>query len=369
MRVSLLHDALSAHGARFSERCGIEVATSFFPEEQRRNEYDFVRTAAGVTDFSHCQSYTVPEETGIDFLDRIVAGNVAKIRFGRVLHTFIADTEGKICADCYVANNDEEFILVAESLIDDAALDSLLQRNGAESAGLKRCTESHVLIGIDGYRGWEIVKELFGVDVLGLPYLSIESYPFENEEIVLFRAGKTSEFGYLLMCPGAIAEKLFSECTRLAGQCDGGVCGVSIHNDLRLEGRFFNIYAEGARVGDPLTIGLQWMIDFDKEAFIGSDTLLKRRESGVDQKIIGVSSESSISVGMKIVDEADAVAQVVASCYSYILEKHIALALFPLSYAYAGLTFSLDDGGRSPVHTISMPPIMPKSLTVKLDEM
>jgi hypothetical protein len=37
--------------------------------------------------------------------------------------------------------------------------------------------------------------------------------------------------------------------------------------------------------------------------------------------------------------------------------------------AFAGLTFNLGAERGPELHTISMPPIMPKSLTVKLDEL
>jgi hypothetical protein len=47
----------------------------------------------------------------------------------------------------------------------------------------------------------------------------------------------------------------------------------------------------------------------------------------------------------------------------------LGLALFPVDIAYSGLTFNLDSPDGQKVHTISMPPIMPKSLTVKIDEM
>jgi hypothetical protein len=44
------------------------------------------------------------------------------------------------------------------------------------------------------------------------------------------------------------------------------------------------------------------------------------------------------------------------------------LALLDIDVAFAGLTFNLKSPGGPVVNTISMPPIMPKSLSVKLDE-
>jgi hypothetical protein len=47
----------------------------------------------------------------------------------------------------------------------------------------------------------------------------------------------------------------------------------------------------------------------------------------------------------------------------------VGLALFPREIAYSGLEFRLGTAQGETVRTISMPPIMPKSLTVKLDEL
>lgn len=368
MRISPLHDLLAQKGATFEERYGIEITKTV---SDFSTEYKNVRDSVGVTDFSYMQMFSIPEETGVDFLDDLFAGNVARVRFGRILHTFLADTDGNLVADCYIANNDEELVLLCESIVSDTELKEIFNKHGAVDAGLKDITAENVLISVDGYKSWSVVKDIFGTDVLGLPYLSVEMYPFENEEISLFRAGKTSEFGYALMAPIAIAEKLMETLLETAAKYDGGLCGVSIHNDLRLEGRFFNIYSEGVLVKDPLSLGLQWMIDFDKENYVGHDAILKRREFGLSQKIIGVTcvEKESFTPGTAIYNNGEQVASLQTVCYSPVLEKCVGLALFPVEIAYAGLTFNLATADGVDVETISMPPIMPKSLTVRLDEM
>lgn len=369
MRVSPVRDLFAANGASFEERYGSEVCSGV---SDFSSEYKYIRNTAGLTDFSFMQMYTIPEDSGIDFFDDLLAGNVAKVRFGRMLHTFLADDEGTIIADCYIANNDEELVLLCESIVSDEELQAVFEKHGAEEAGLQNVTRSHGLLGIDGFKAWSVVKDVFGVDILGLPYLSIEMYPFEDSEIRLFRAGKTSEFGYLLMAPNELCESLFGRLYDAVKKCEGGLCGVSVHNDLRLEGRFFNIFAEGARVKDPLKLGLQWMIDFDKEKFSGSKEILSRREAGLTQKIIGIRSGAgaeAFAPGSALFSNGDQVATIEAACYSPILDCRVGLALFPVDIAFSGLTFRLGSSDGPEVRTISMPPIMPKSLTVKLDEM
>jgi aminomethyltransferase len=233
-------------------------------------------------------------------------------------------------------------------------------------------TASHALLSLDGFKAWEIAKELFGADVLGLPYLSIEVYPFQSQSVRLFRAGKTSEFGYLLLVPQAVAPALFDALAQSVEKRGGRLCGVDVHDDLRLEGRFLNIHAEGLRVRDPLVLGLQWMIDFDKEKFRGSEAIKRRRSQGLQKKIVGVAAAADchqLFTGARIYHEGQAVAEVVANCHSFILGQRLGLAVFPVKLAYSGLSFHLAAADGPLVRTVSMPPIMSKSLTVKLDEM
>ena len=369
MRTVPLHDKLASHGASFTERNGIEIVASV---SDRETEYTFVRNSVGLTDFSYMKIYSIPEETGVDFLDDLFAGNVAKIRFGRVLHTLLADTAGTIIADCYIANNDDEFIVLCENIISDSELDALFDAHGGAEAGLKDLTGDYVLLGIDGFKAWSVARELFGVDVLGLPYLSIEMYPFEEKDIHLFRAGKTSEFGYLVLAPKENGESLFDTMLTAVNKNEGGLCGNVIHNDLRLEGRFFNIFAEGKRVKDPLSLGLQWMIDFDKDTFCGCEEIKKRRDAGLTKKIIGVKTTAGLDAfapGTPVYNGKDRVATLEAACNSPILGCSVGLALFDIDFAYSGLSFRFGSPEGTEVQTISMPPIMPKSLTVKLDEL
>ena len=368
MRTSPLKDKLAAAGAVFRERHGVEVVSNF---GNLQAECGAVRDAAALADFSFVRVFTLPETPGIDFLDALLAGNVPKIRFGRVLHTFLADKDGKLAADCFVANNDQEFVFICESILPDAELDALLASNGGESAA-KDLSADHVVLSLDGFKSWEIVKKIFGADVIGLPYLSIENYQFAGEPIRFIRAGKTSEFGYLLIAPVKIAAQLFDTLKAEVEARGGRLVGTDAHDALRLEGRFFNIFREGERVRDPLPLGLQWMIDLEKENFSGSAAIKERRAAGLKQKIIGLAADAgctTLQTGAKIFHEGQAVGEVVTDCVSYVLNQPLALGLLPLGIAFSGLEFRVGSADGAVVRSISMPPIMPKSLTVKLDEM
>jgi len=366
MRTSPLHELLAARGATFAERAGAEIAVRFGEVD---DEYRAVRSAVGISDFSFATRHRVPE-AGLDALETYATGSVAGIRFGRVLHTMAADDDGLVESDLYIANDDENLFVFGESLVDDAATRAALDRAGAFEAGAEDLSASTALIGVDGFRAYAVMKQLFGPDVLGLPYLSIETYDLDGASVKLIRGGKTSEFGYLLLAPAGDAAAIWLRIEE-AGAAQGiRPVGAAAHSALRLDGRFFNVHEEGRSVRDPLQLGLQWMIDFGGEACRGLEAIKGRRAAGLAKKIVGVvpaDTDGALAVGDAILAGGVKVAEVVTAAFSPTLGGRIGLALFDAAYAYAGLDFAAK-GGRG-VRTVSMPPITPSSLTVKLDEM
>jgi aminomethyltransferase len=366
MRRSPIRDLLIARGASFSDRAGVEVVSGFSSFEE---EYGAVRRGVGLTDFSHATRFKIPE-AGLDMLERYATGPVANIRFGRVLHTMAANPEGFVESDLYVANDDEMFFVIGESLIDDASTVGVFEELKGFEVGLEDISGSTALFGLDGLNAWAVAKDMFGADVLGLPYLSLEVYDLDGVEIKLIRAGKTSEFGYLLLVPAEAAAVVWEKIEK-AGEPHGlRHVGLDAHMALRLDGRFFNIYFEGARVRDPLALGLQWMIDFERDEFRGCEAILERRRAGLKKKIIGVVPEvkdASLKEGDRILHGDKVVAEVVCAVDSPTLEGSIGLALFDWEYAFSGLPFDSSEG--MPIRTVSLPPFTAKSRGVELDEM
>lgn len=369
MRTPFLTEKLKGLGATTEERNGVEVVTASANADK---EYSYVRDGVGITDFSSARLYRVPEEEGIDFLDELFPGNVAQLRFGRILHTFLPDEEGNIVADCFVCNNDDEILVICESNASDEELDAIFENAGGKDAGLEVLNDTHSIISVDGCSSYAPIKEIFGTDTLGLLYLSVERYDYDDIEVALMRTGKTGEFGYLVVLENDVAEKLLDELLEKAAELNGGLCGMDVHSTLRLDGRFFNIAEEGSRISDPLKLGLQWMVDFEKDEFRGSEALFARREAGLTEKIVGVVTDKAsegFAVGSELFLDGESVGTVQAACYSPVLDQQVGLALLPVEKAFATLTLTLGSADGADVTSVSMPPFTPKSLSVKLDDM
>jgi len=358
MRSLILKNLWEKENAIFDELYGAETVkyVSSFEEE-----YEAIRKKSLFADFSFCKRYVFDESDGLDFLDTVLAENILTLRYGRVLNTFLADEDGNICADCFVANISDKIYLFIESIKDEAYLDSVFLKCDS----CKEITNETVLLSIDGPESWHVAKDVCGQDILDLPYLSIENFQFEETQIQLLRKGTTGEFGYQFLAETSIAEKLFEAIKNSTNAIGGKLGGTDIHFNARLEGNFFNIYAEGAVVKKPLALGLQWMIDFDKENFNGSKSIFENREKGIRTALVGIrykNPESKFSVGDEVFNEGTSVGKVIACAYSKILECAIALVLFEKEFGLSGFEYSSKVSGERDLLTISMPPIVALSL-------
>lgn len=337
-------------GAEFS-RCADVKRIESFGDVQ--GEYNALRTSAALCDFSFARLIEFSESDGIDFLDTILAANILKLRYGRIIDTFLASPDGKISAEAFVANIDDKVFLMLESLADSS---EPFIRGSA-----KDLTGKFAILSVDGPRAWEIAKTMFGADIFNLPYLAIEKYNYDSSSVYLMRNGKTGEFGYTFIVPvekaEAFAEKLL-EATKAVG---GRACGTKAHSIARLESGFFNIFAEGKFVGSPIELCLQWMTDFAKESFTGSEKIFSERQSGAKRKITAVRG-AGVKLGAEVFDADKKIGNVIHVEVSPALNDNIGLALLKAESAYPSLELADKAGQNANIFTISRPMTISESL-------
>jgi len=90
------------------------------------------------------------------------------------------------------------------------------------------------------------------------------------------------------------------------------------------------------------------------------------------RKVLGISGtdpDRPLSLGSDILISSKIIGEIVTAEFSYALQQWIGLAVVDCEVAYAGLELTArDTSGEFPVTSVSMPPFIPKSLTIKLDE-
>lgn len=297
-----------------------------------------------------------------DALDRLCAGDLY-VRDGQLLQGLLLDEDARPFADCYVGRDDEDYFLLCEGP-GAGALEAHLARHLPEGADAAYAdlTDAHAIIGLDGPFAWELLAALAGADAIGLPFLTF----YHHEDWIVARAGKTGEYGYVLVVPRGSAPAV-EERLAAAGPALGAArAGQDALDQCALENWFFSIRHEGRLDVTPLELQLQWRVS-PRKAFVGSEALRRRREAGIRRRITTLVGPGPLAAGDTVRLGPAEVGRIVNAGRSEARGDWVALALLDIAWAHPGLAFAVSPaagGGAVAARSVSPPVINNRSLHV-----
>jgi glycine cleavage system aminomethyltransferase T len=341
----------------------------------KANEYEHLRRGIGLSDWNHISRVQVKGPDAVDVVNRLVLTDAARIPVGRAAASFILNPDGSVLADTYIWNQWESYVLLAEG----PGVGELLKFVNTHGAPSQRTTVTDIadqvaIFSIDGPFAWELLKELIGVKILGLRYLeAMPQQTIANTPVDILRAGKTGEFGYLVICPTGSAGRVWTGLLEKGSDFDAAQCGHEALDLCKLENRFINMQREGAKAANALELNCRIMVQRDKEDYTAAEAIQTALAGEVKRRLIGLAFDDAESIPIEdraIVQYQDnEIGEVVAADFSYVLGRDIALAFMHNDYAYVGCPYSVKTvTGLRAAHTVSAPFIFNKSLTVRPQE-
>jgi aminomethyltransferase len=341
----------------------------------KENEYQHLRRGIGLSDWQHLSIVQIKGTDALEVVNRLVLSDAARIPVGRATATFILNPDGSVFADTYVWNQWEGFFLLAEGPA-PGALAEFAHTHGNASAqtSIIDAADKLRIFSIDGPFAWELLKELIGVKILGLRYLEVMSQQsIGGVPVDILRAGKTGEFGYLVICPAASADRVWSALVEKGKDFDAVQCGQQALDLCRLENRFINMEHEGPKAGNALELNCRILIGRDKEEYVAADAIQKALATGIEKRLIGLvldaPGEFPVEPGALVQYKDKVVGEIVGADYSYVLGHQIAVAFIENDYAYVGCPYDVKTTtGALSAHTVSAPFIFNKSMTVRPQE-
>ncbi|MGH7613591.1 MAG: glycine cleavage T C-terminal barrel domain-containing protein [Gemmatimonadales bacterium] len=291
-----------------------------------------VRSSAAMSRLDHVHNIRIRGDNAFAAIDRLFTRDLY-LRDGQMIHGLLLDEAAHVFADCYLASDDEEFFLLAEGPERHELLDYLRRHSAAfDDVEILDAGDGHRLIGLDGPYAWEVLARLVGQEVVGLPYLTF----FFFEDLLCCRAGKTGEFGYVIIAPEEAAEGTWGRLADAGRELDVAEVTLDVLDHCALENWFFNVRAEGRRPVMPLELQLQWRVSRRKQ-YVGSDALRERRQARVARRLTCLLSDSPIEVEDVVRYGAEELGQVVNAGFSPVRDDWVALALLDTAYAYPGI--------------------------------
>lgn len=321
-----------------------------------------LREQVGISRGTHTLPVRVSGADTFALLERLCSSDLS-VRDGRMLHTLILSPEGAPAADLFVCADDEDCILLVEGMTFAelcAVADEPETRAGDDAPGkdvqLTDLSLRHHVLGVDGPYAFELLSEVVGTDVLGLPYASFFTVPGGH----CFRAGKTGEYGYLLLLEQPAAEATWQA---LQAQLPrfGGVEVTLADLDLSaLENGFFSLrHAPGSTLV-PAELQLSWRTS-RRKVFRGSAAALRP----VSQRLVYFVSPHAVERGSVVSLDGEPVGSVHACTRSHLLGAHVGLLHVRDAVAHPGLFLSTPaEGSRATLATCSVPWLHNRSLYV-----
>jgi glycine cleavage system aminomethyltransferase T len=319
------------------------------------------------------------EITGPDafaLTNMLVARDLSKCEIGQCKYVFVTAPDGGIINDPVLLRLGEHHFWL--SLADG---DVLLWALGvAHGLGLD-VTVREADVGpvqVQGPKSGAVMVDLFGPDVLEIPYYFLRRYELAGMQVLVSRTGYTSELGYEIYVFDASrhGEQLWDavlEAGRPHGLAVIGPCHIR-----RIEGGMLAYGADMWLDTNPYEVGMgyDWMVDLEqKDDFIGKQALQRIKQEGVKRKLAGVEiagaglgayNDGSMVDFFAVHHGGERVGRVTSACHSPRLDKNIGYAMVPIELAELGTELQVDVAGdRRDAVVVEMPFIDPKKETAK----
>lgn len=351
------YDLQKAAGARCIDFGGWEMPVQF---TSILDEHRAVRTACGVFDISHMGEVFVSGPSAFDWLQYILANDLAKCPVGGAQYTFLLNERAGVIDDLIVYRLAEDnFLLLvnAAKIEEDVAW---LEKHLRDGVRLENRSDAMSALAVQGPRAARIYREMFGAEM-----------PERNKVTALHRCnalvlaattGYTGEAGFELFFPNALAADLWQSVINAGAK----PCGLGARDTLRLEMCYPLNGSDLSPERTPLEAGLGMFVALDKPDFLGRDALVAQKAAGLPSRLAALRmTEKSPPPRAHYPVWADgkAVGETTSGALSPSLGEGIALAYLPADLAKPGQSVEVDIRGRKFAAVVEKKPFYRPSST------
>jgi len=301
-----------------------------------------------------------------EFTNRLVPRDMSKCKVGDCKYVFITAPDGGIINDPILLRLEENRFWL--SLADS---DVMLWCQGvALNSGLDVTIQEVDVapVQVQGPKAKKVMVDLFGEDILQMPYYTLKHFDLDDMKVVVSRTGYSGEIGYEIYLYDAMAngQRLWDRVLEAGRPHNLRVIGPC--HMRRIEGAILAFGCDIWYDTNPFEVGMgyKWMVDLRTEHdFIGRQALERIKAEGVSRKLAGVEIEGE-SVGcfndgamidtFPVYSNGKRIGEVTSACYSPRLQKNIGYAMVPIEYNDLGTELEVEtQAGRRGAVVVEKP--------------
>ncbi len=247
-------------------------------------EYKAVRENALLVDYSHLSIVSVMGDDAWALINQLVSADVSIIRDEQAIYSLVLNEEGTIRGDVYVLCSIDGYYLLSEDISATeliASMNTILEK--AEELDIQSLPEIQDMrennwgaILLEGPYSREIMSEIHGFDVIGLPYYE---YMNTDEGLLIFRCGKHGEYAYMTIGEQAKLAEQWEKLLTVGEKYLMQTGGLDYQKIVRLENPCWDASLWEGQSVNPVQLQMQWAVQYDKDDFIGKDAVTELSRS------------------------------------------------------------------------------------------
>lgn len=322
------------------------------------DEHVHTRNSGSIFDVSHMGRLKFSGKDAERFLNHVLTRNVSQQKAGQSRYSLVCNDSGGVLDDVIVSRDIKHWLVVCNAANRAKLIKHFhdIRHNGDFDFDMADETEATAMVAVQGPEAIERIGGLLPVDVKGM-----KRYTFVTESVLftkftVFRSGYTGEDGVEIILPGKAASMAMK---MLAGKLDKPdatirPAGLGARDTLRLEAGMPLYGHELSESIDPLSAGLEWAVDLNKE-FIGVAKLREIAAQGLKRKLVGLELEGRriARQGTTVLAGGKAVGEVASGTFGPTVQKSIATAFVDVDHAAEGTTLAVAlSGAETPARVV-----------------
>ena len=332
------------------------------------DEHMAVRTKAGLFDVSHMGQLEIAGSQALAAVQNLTCNDVSKLAIGQIQYSALTTPTGGFVDDILVYRvADDHFMLVvnAGNIVKDYEWIQAHTRQRGGDVVVVNVSSRYALVAIQGPEAESILQTLTDLELPALKYYWFTNGEVAGQRAIVSRTGYTGEDGFEIFVPPASAEKLWN--ALLGAGADKGIkpAGLGARDTLRLEAAMRLCGSDMDETTSVLEAGLDWIVGWQKESFIGRDVLHAQKAGSLTRKLCAfeMMDQAIARHGYPVMADGQQVGVVTSGTETPFLKKSIGLAMLPVSMATIGTEFTIDVRGRQVMARVVPEPFYQRAKT------
>lgn len=337
-----LYPIYEEYGAKVIDFGGWNLPVQF---KGIKHEHEVTRTKAGLFDVSHMGEIEVKGPKSLEFLQRMVTNDVAKLTPNRAQYTFMCYEDGGTVDDFLIYKlKEDDYLLVVNAANTDKDYQWLLDNNDyiAEEITIKNVSNCYAQLALQGPLAEEVLQSLTSADLSAIRFFRFETditFTGVEERALVSRTGYTGEDGFEIYIPTASGIALWKAILDAGKEKGVEPIGLGARDTLRFEAGLPLYGQELSPEITPIEAGLSFAVKVNKaNDFIGKQVLQQQMEQGAKRQLVGLEmlDKGIPRTGYEVYDGETKVGFITSGTQSPTFQKNLGLALVSTASAELG---------------------------------